>query len=333
MSGSASSPTATLRDVARAAGVSTASASRALAGEGSVSAELHARIMAAAARLGYQANLAARALVSGRSRLVGIVAETLADPLIAAVVEQLDRGLGAHGYGTLFASAGSPERSLAATRVLIGRGAEALVFAGARPLPAEIDLVGAHGLPWLEVSDSPGLAGLGIDIGRRRGGALAGRYLLELGHRCYGVVGRCGAGIRQGVAATLAENGLGRLLPDPTTGSEDPDSIRSAMRALLDGDELPTAFICGSDAEALAAVRECSMRGIIVPHDIAIVGFGDEEFARYAVPALTTIRASAPDIGAHGAEMLLARLAGNLPRAFEAPIKLVVRQSTGPASA
>ncbi len=274
MSGSLSPFIATLRDVARAAGVSTASASRALAGEGSVSAELHARITAAAARLGYQANLAARALVSGRSRLVGIVAETLTDPLIAAVVEQLERGLGAHRYGTLLATGGSPERSLAATRTLIGRGAEALVFAGVGPLPAELDLVATHKLPWLEVSDAPGAAGLGIDIGRRQGGALAGRYLLELGHRRYGVVGRRGAAVREGVAGTLAASDSGRLLPDIATGGESDDSIRSAMRALLDGDERPTALICGSDAEALAAVRECSMRGIIVPGDLAIVGFG-----------------------------------------------------------
>jgi LacI family transcriptional regulator len=333
MSGSANPSITTLRDVARAAGVSTASASRALAGEGSVSAELQARIMAAAARLGYQANLAARALVSGRSRLVGIVAETLADPLIAAVVEQLERGLSAHRYSTLLATAGSPERSLAATRALIGRGAEALVFAGLGPLPAEIDMVVTHKLPWLEVSDAPGAAELAIDVGRRQGGALAGRYLLELGHRCYGVVGRRGAGVRLGVAGTLAQSDSGRLLPDTPIRSEGPDSIGSAMRALLDGDERPTALICASDLEALAAVRECSMRGIIVPGDLAIVGFGDEEFARYVVPALTTIRVSAAAIGAHGAEMLLARLAGGLPLSFEPPVKLVVRHSTGPPAA
>jgi DNA-binding LacI/PurR family transcriptional regulator len=289
--------------------------------------------MAAAARLGYQANLAARALVSGRSRLVGIVAETLADSLIAGVVEHLERGLGAQSYGTLLATtAGSPVRSPAATGVLIGRGAEALVFAGTGPLRSEIDLLAAHGLPWLEVSDAPGTAAMAIDTGRRQGGALAARYLLELGHRRYGVVGRRGASIRLGVAATLEESGSGRLLPDTTTGGDDPDSIRSAMRALLDGDERPTAVVCGSDAEALAAVRECSMRGFIVPDDIAVIGFGDEEFARHAAPGLTTIRVSASAIGAHGAEMLLARLAGGLQQPFEVPVKLVVRHSTGPPS-
>ena len=331
MSRAANSPPATLRDVARAAGVSIASASRALAGEGSVSAELNARIGTAAARLGYQANLAARALVSGRSRLVGIVAETLADPLIAGVLEQIEQRLGAQGYGTLLATtAGSPERSSAATRGLIGRGAEALVFAGMGPHPAEIDLLAVHRLPWLELSDAPGSGSLWIDTGRRQGGALAVRYLLELGHRRYGVVGRRGDGIRQGVAAVLAQSDAGRLLPD--AGGKDADSTDSAMRALFDGGERPTAVICCSDVKALAVVRGCSIRGIIVPDGVAIIGFGDEEFARCAVPALTTIRVSAAAIGTHAAEMVLAMLAGDVPQRYDVPVKLVVRQSTGPVS-
>ena len=289
--------------------------------------------MAAAARLGYQPNHAARALVSGRSRLIGIVAETLADPLLAGVVEQLEQRLEAQSYGTLLAvTAGSSERLSAATRILIGRGAEALVFAGTGPRPAEIDHLAAHSLPWLEISDAPGADGLSIDTGRRQGGALAVRYLVELGHRRFGVVGPRGA-FRQGAVTALAETDSGRLLADTPTGGGDADSIGRAMRALLDGSERPTAVICGSDTEALAAVRECSRRGIMVPDDIAIIGFGDEEFARYAVPALTTIRVSPAAIGIHGAEVVLAKLAGGLPPPFEMPIKLVVRQSSGPASA
>jgi LacI family transcriptional regulator len=316
-------PVATLRDVARAAGVSIASASRALAGERRVSVELQARIMAAAARLGYQTNLAARALVSRRSGLIGIVAETLADPLVARVVEELEQRLGAQRYGMLLATcAGPSERSSAATRGLIGRGAEALVFAGAGPLSAEVGLLATHGLPWLEFSDAPAPGGLAFDTGRRQGGALAARYLLELGHRRYGVVGRQGDSVRLGVATALSGSGSGRLLPETT------------MPALLQDGERPTAVICSSDAEALGAVHECSMRAIMVPEEIAIIGFGDEEFARHAVPGLTSIRVSAAAIGRHAAEVLLARLAGeNAPSPFELPVKLVVRQSSGPPPA
>src|SRR5437763_11878851 len=87
VTGPANLPLVTLRDVARAAGVSTASASRVLAGLGTVSAELHARIMAAAARLSYQTNWAARALVSQRSGLIGIVVAGVADAMLANVLQ------------------------------------------------------------------------------------------------------------------------------------------------------------------------------------------------------------------------------------------------------
>jgi len=279
--------------------------------------------MAAAARLGYQTNLAARALASRRSRLVGIVAETLVDPLIARVVEQIEQRLGAQKYGTLLSTcAGPSERSSAAARVLIGRGAEALVFAGVGPLLADVGLLAAHGLPWLAFSDAPAPGGLALDTGRRQGGALAARYLLELGHRRYGVVGRQGESIRLGVAAALSGSASRRLLPETT------------MSALLQGGERPTAVICSSDAEALAAIHECSMRGIMVPEEIAIIGFGDEEFARHAKPGLTTIRVSAAALGTHAADVLVARLGGEkAPNPFELPIKLVVRQSSGPPPA
>src|SRR5208337_3386244 len=115
----------TLRDVARAAGVSTASASRALAGEGGVSADLRRRILAAADRLGYTPNLAARSLAARRSGLIGIMANTVAEARVAEVVTALGRRLAEAGYGLAIATTqGSPEESLAAMRQLVSRGVE-----------------------------------------------------------------------------------------------------------------------------------------------------------------------------------------------------------------
>jgi LacI family transcriptional regulator, galactose operon repressor len=323
----------TLRDVARAAGVSTASASRAMAGQVGVSAELHARILAAATRLGYHANLAARALVSRRSGLVGVIVGTLVDPLLAGIVEGLERALADAGYGTLLATTGgSPGQSLPVTQSLVGRGAEAFVFAGAGPLPEEIDVMTAHGLPWAAVSDAPEAGSLATDTGRRRGALLAARYLLDLGHRRFGVIARAGAATREGVEAALAlAESNAQFLHPHRAGPEEPDAARIATRRLLDQDEPPTAMVCGSDAEALAAVRECSMRRIAVPREVSIIGFGDWEFARHAQPALTTLRVSLAAIGMRSVEALLANLRGETPRPSEAPIKLVVRETTAPA--
>ena len=323
---------ATLRDVARAAGVSTASASRALASGGGVSPELDGRIRAAAARLGYHTNLAARTLASRRSGLVGVIVETLADPVVAGLVEALERALVAEGYGAVLATTGgSPERRLAATRTLLGRGAEALAFAGVAPVCAEIDLMGAHGVGWACLSDEPGEGSIAIDTGHRRGGALACRYLLDLGHLRFAVLAPAGAATRDGAAAALGESTSAVLFGDAAASGQRADVARVTMQALLQRDAPPTAVVCSSDAEALAAMRECVARGVGVPAEVSIVGFGDAVFARHAVPALTTLRISSAAIGARAAEALLANVRGQAPLPpYEAPIKLVVRDTTGP---
>jgi DNA-binding LacI/PurR family transcriptional regulator len=120
--------TITLRDVARAAGVSTASASRALARPQAVSEELRGRILAAAGRLGYAPNLAARALVAGRSGLVAMLVDTLIEPLPAAAAAEMQRSLGREGYSLIIATTGGVhEEALARAREALGRGVEALI--------------------------------------------------------------------------------------------------------------------------------------------------------------------------------------------------------------
>jgi DNA-binding LacI/PurR family transcriptional regulator len=317
----------TLRDIARAAGVSTASASRALSGAGGVSTEFQARIMAAATRLGYRPNLAARALVSRRCGLVGVVAQTLADPLFAGIVAALERRLRAAGFGTLLAvGTDSPDPS-EGIRTLLGRGAEAFVFIGAGPPITEADVLRRAALPWVCVSDVAGAPALVIDAGRRRGGALAARYLHELGHRRFAVIASSGSGTRQGVATALAESGA-MLIADGDAGTQSAGT-RSAIRTILDRDPPPTAVVCDGDVNALATLRECSLRGFAVPGAISIVGFGDWEFARHATPALTTLRVSGATLGAQAGGALIAALRGESMQPFEAPVKLVVRESTG----
>lgn len=315
---------ATLRDVARAAGVSVASASRALS-RGGVGADLQLRIEAAARRLDYRANLAARALVSQRSGLVTVVVGSIADPLFAEAMDALERRLRAAGYTVLLASrepagAGGP---------LLPRDAEAMAYVGTRPMSSEIELLGRHALPWVSVCDAPGAERTFIDVGRQRAGTLAARYLLDLGHRRFGVFSIAGAETRQGVAIGLIGGGGTLIGPAEGNGKGSLVEGRSAIGLLLDRDDPPTAIVCGSDLEALAAVRECALRGIDVPGGISLVGFGDREFARHARPALTTVRVSAAAIGTNAGEALLAALRGEPQPLVEAPLKLVVRETTG----
>jgi LacI family transcriptional regulator len=322
----------TLREVARAAGVSTASASRALTREGAVSADLRRRILAAAERLGYAPNLAARVLAGRGSGLVGVLVKTLEDPLLAAAIMGLEHRLAHAGYGVLIAASGaSPGQSLLALRALLGRGAEALVLA--EPAHAEELAAAIHtrGVPYAGIGERASGGERGIDLGQRRGAALAGRYLLDLGHRRIAVIAPASSGMAGAVAETLAGTGAARF-PDGMRPAQDPAEAQHAMRVLLDGQTVPTAVICGSDLLAMAALRECLRRGIAVPREVSIIGFGDAEFARRAVPALTTLRVLPAELGARvAASLLLSLQHGDLPPAIEAPVKLVVRESTGPA--
>src|SRR5271170_2827762 len=179
----------TLREVARAAGVSTASASRALARKGEVSADLRQRILAAADRLGYVPNLAARSLAARRSGLIGVLVNTLAEPLLAEVVAALEHRLAEAGYAiAIVATRGSPGDSLTALRGLLGRGVEGFVLAEPAHARELANALRARGVPWIGMAGETDGAEFTVADGHRRGAALAGRYLLSLGHRHIGVI-------------------------------------------------------------------------------------------------------------------------------------------------
>ena len=319
----------TLRDVARAAGVSTASASRALAGEKNVTAELRLRILAAAGRLGYVPNLAARTLVTRRSGLIGMVVRNVADPLIAGILTTCERRLADSAYGVMLATTGgSPEQNLLATQALLARGAQGLVLIEIGASAQIARALEAHGVPWVGVGEPAWAAGVsGQGVGRREGAVLAARYLLSLGHRNVAVIARpdgdTATAVRQVLdAASVRIEGL--------DSGEDIDSAQAAIGRWLEHDDPPTAVICASDAQALAALRECALRGIVVPQRLSLTGFGDAEFARRSYPALSTVRVATAEIGVRIAQVLLARLKGDEPPMSDVAVKLIVRESTAP---
>lgn len=316
----------TLREVARAAGVSTASASRALAHPGRVSVDLRGRILAAAERLGYAPNFAARSLAARRSGLIGVMVSSLAEPHLADTLTALERRLAAAGHGLVIVATEGPggPSPTSALQQLLGRGAEGLVLADPAHAHELSPVLRRRRLPWIAIGDEAGGESF-IDGGRRRGAELACRYLLDLGHRRFGVIALASA-TATGVADAL---GGGRVATTaPVHGG---DAAQAAMQRLLEQPDPPTAVICDRDLYALATVRACLGRGVAVPRAVSVIGFGDADFARRAVPALTTVRIASVTVGAQLAESLLACLEhGTPPAGFAAPIKLVVRESTGP---
>jgi LacI family transcriptional regulator len=304
-----------------------------LAQSGVVSAELRVRVRAAAERLHYVPNLAARTLAARRSGLLGIVLETLEDPVTAAVAAACERRLGDAGYGVMIASTrGLPQESRHPARALLARGAQALIFVESGDAAELARLMAGTAVPWVSLAEpSPTIRSGALSIGRHRGAALAARYLLELGHRRFGVIAQPNRGIADAVRQTLEAIEGSLLSAEILASGEDLDAAQAAVRRILDGARPPTAVICSSDAQALAATRECAVRGIAVPDDVSVIGFGDAEFSRRARPALSTVRVAAAELGARAAECLLAIVEGRTPPQIEASVKLIARESTGSA--
>jgi LacI family transcriptional regulator len=324
----------TLRDVARAAGVSTASASRALSAPPLVSPSLRARIVAAAERLGYVPNLAARSLATRRSGLVGVLAGSLDDPLTTGLVEVLDNDLRRAGYGILLAFAGrSAVETAGRIRGLLAQGLDGLLaLDGATLSPEACEALEAHGLPWLVLEEANGDRSRDA-MGRRAGAVLAARYLLSLGHQRIGVL----AAEQSGIAAALrlAFIGTAAILLDaksPEHRNRD-EGMQDGLAALLNRADPVTAILCHSDSQAMAAIRECHAQRVDVPTQVSIVGFGDTNLAKHTWPSLTTVRVAVNDIGARAVDALLAMLRGEVAPVIEPAVKLVVRESTAVAPA
>jgi DNA-binding LacI/PurR family transcriptional regulator len=312
-----------LRDVARAAGVSTASASRALNFPEAVGEALRTRITTAAKRLGYLPNPAARALATRRSRFIGVLIESLADPLTAALLDALEKTLRREGFGVALGMADHPRDSLANVGELLGRGVDAVLSWEGTASAEAASMVAAHGKPWLDLNNAAGDA-----IGRGAGASLACRYLLSLGHERIGVVlgshRRIEVAIPQNLAGTAGE----LLIPEVGTSPDASADLQRACAILMDRSERPTAIACASDLDALAVLRECRVRGIEVPGDVSIVGFGDTELARRTWPSLTSSRVAIAELAARAVATLVAMLAGQTGAISEPSVKLVVREST-----
>lgn len=326
-------------DVAKRAGVSNATVSRAINGTGFVSASTRKRIEKAVAELGYIPNAAARALVSHRSRAIGIVIPTLENANFAIMVESAQIYLNSRGYHALVSSSGyEPQQEFEQIQSLVSHGVDGVILVGENRSRAVIDLLREksvqHVLTWtLSEKESP-CVGFDNAAAARR----LASHLLDLGHTQIGVIAGLtrnndrAAGRLQGIRQALHDRGLTfireQLIERPYKISEG----QFALRTLLKNEPRPTAVICGNDQLAFGALIECSKKGIDVPAELSIVGFDDLEFASQIVPTLTTMHVPAEEIGSRAAEYLVSSLSGETaPQAVEVEVRLVVRDSSGAA--
>jgi DNA-binding LacI/PurR family transcriptional regulator len=324
-----------IRDVARAAGVSHQTVSRVLNDSPAIRPATRERVERVIAELGYRPNPAARALVTSRSQIIGVLSAQSALYGPTTSIQAIEVAARAAGYRLSVTSTGAGvEDSISASlSFLLSQSIDALVILAPQEGVFEAIRELSIDVPFVVLEASGIDDGHGLSVDQARGARLAVRHLVDLGHRdvvhVAGPVDWLEARARRnGYRAELREAGL-----DPSGEVIGDWSAESGYRIGLDilVDREFTAVFCGNDQMALGFLHACRELGVDVPGQVSVVGFDDTPEATHFLPGLTTIRQNFVEIGNRAIATLLAELEGR-PR-FDPELiapELVVRESTGP---
>ena len=333
---SAAARPVTLHDVAREAGVSLMTASRALSNPAVVSEATIERVRAAVRATGYIPNLLAGGLKSRRSMTVAGLVPIVSVPQFLPTVQALTEALDAEGYQLILGQSGydhAREDKLVAT--MLGRRPDGIVVTGLVHSAQAREQLRRAGIPVVETWD---LSERPIDMlvgfsHLKVGSAVAGSFLARGWQRLGIATGDDERALqrRDGFLATV-----GREVPTATVPAPSNLALgRRALAELLQQDPQLRAVCCSSDGLAQGVMVEALARGLRVPQDLAICGFGDADFAAHLYPSLTTVHVDGPRIGRLAAQLILDRCNGRtVPQpVIDLGFRIVERDSTGGAAA
>ena len=324
----------TAQDVAAAAGVSQSAVSRVF-GAGSASPAMTARVRAVADRMGYRPDAVARAMSTGRSRLVGLVVAHLDNPFYALAIERLSRALQAEGLHLVVHVTG-PNASAdpdGIIRDLMDHRVDGVIAASVNLSGDLARRCAEAGLPVVLFNRAaPGTGLPAVTSDNRDGARAAARFLVAGGHRRVAhVAGWQGSSTGRDRARGLAEGLAEASLPvhAQIDGHYDGPTAARAALAMMDMPRPPDAIVAGNDLMALAVMDALRDRGLRVPEDVSVVGFDDVPAAAWGAYRLTTVRQDADAMVAACVDDLVARIAQpGLPhRHHLTPAPLVVRDS------
>jgi len=328
-----------LADVASLAGVSTGTVSRALSRPEMLSEPTRKRVMAAVERLAYVTNGAARALSVHRTRTVGALVPRFGSSSFPTLVQALETTLASAGY-TLLLSAPDHARANESSllRALLERGVDAVALLGAEQTSQTFSMLRTHGVPYVLMWATESPDGVCVGFDEHAAAAMVVSHLAELGHQQIGFIGGRTADNerarrrQRGVHEAVARRGL---TLQANASIETDYGFREGFDAmtLLLQRKLPiTAVICGNDYLAAGALSALDHLGIAVPAHMSVASFNDNDFSAFLHPPLTTVHVPIAEIGEQAGHYLLARLRNEpASRPAELPLRLVVRQSSGPA--
>ncbi|SLN38452.1 LacI family DNA-binding transcriptional regulator [Pseudooctadecabacter jejudonensis] len=303
----------TLFDVAREAGVSTATVSRCLNEKQKVSQKTLDHVMKTIEALGYTPNFNARAMAAKRTNTIGAIIPTMENAIFARGLQAFQETLLTHGYTLLVSSnAYKPQLEEEQIRTLVARGVDGLLLIGYERPPEIYSYLERRGIPfilaWITLADQDHPS-VGFD------NCAAMRMLadkvLSMGHRKIGYISGIiegndrARGRLEGVRESLAAHGLDPdNLPVIETAYE-VETGAQAFEAMMQADPKPTVVMCGNDVLAAGAIGKAKQMGLRIPDDVSITGFDDIELASILDPSLTTIHVPHRLMGGTAAQELI----------------------------
>lgn len=304
----------TIAEVARLAGVSMMTVSRALNHPEKVSQKTLDLVHKAIDTVGYVPNLLAGSLRSSKSRLVAAIVPSIGTSMFAEAVEALSDRLSESGYEVLLGLSGfNQAREDKILSAILSRKPDAIFLTGIRHSnQAKRQLLSA-GIPVVESWDlTPSPIDIAVGFSHFGAGQFAARHLLSKGHRKVAVLAANDERALQrhdGFMAELGNHGISA----PAIITDTPGSLefgRTAFTQLVQGHGIPKALFCTSDPLAQGAITEAQVTGLSIPNDLAVMGFGGFSFAAHMHPSLTTISFDRRKIGLIAADAILEELGG-----------------------
>ena len=302
----------TIKDIAKAAGVSHSTVSRALNNHPAISKATRDRILDLARQMGYVPNAAARGLKTNRTRALGVILRHIDDPFWSEVLDGVDSVLHPEKYSLFIASThNEKQREKEVVQAMVQRGVDGVILMSPEFREEQFHVLNSYDLPMVMINnEGAGECPYNIYNDDVYGARLVTKHLIGLGHTRLAYLGkRHGGSNRNRLAGFRAEMQAAGLPVDERNiffaAAGDPVGGREGAEYLLSLDQIPSGIVCYNDFLAVGVFNCLQEKGLRIPQDVSVTGFDNISIAAYLTPPLTTLHQYKFELGEGAARMML----------------------------